>query len=341
MFLYKISRSFFIVLLLLYTEPSQTADQSYKRDDPAFFRFKVNHREFYILGTPHTIPLHKMYSHNTLEEIKKIAKQKAILYSEHLVTNKTNLDYFNNSENLIPEESFEEGNNLFSSLGIKLSQKEEKILKENKIMVSHGVESNKSLYEILKARLWLGAVTLGTHSSILSYAKFGGTEEGLIEGELKGEWGEILYLETPEKVIEILKNNKDSGPDSNQNQSWVKKSFEKILLIEAGDQQSIKLAVGDQQKRSIENHSWKVITYIDRTHIPDSVVARNRLWVDVVFNKLQNITEHKNPILITIGDGHIAGFPKGFSFIYLLMQKLGVHKLERFSSEQNRWIAYN
>lgn len=86
-------------------------------------------------------------------------------------------------------------------------------------------ESKINIQNVLRARLWLGAVILGTHSGILSYRKFGGTELDLVHGNLKNNWKEVLYLETAQEVIKILKNNRES--DSKHNRRWIERVFVK------------------------------------------------------------------------------------------------------------------
>lgn len=331
----------FLYLILFVSTPLHAAEEA-QRNDPAFFKFVTNDsREIYILGSLHTVPLRKMFDPATLIAIDSIANKRAILYTEHISTNEFNLAQFENPANLIPEDAYEGGNTLFTSADVFLSPEAEAMFQRKKVKLNAFEEGKVDLQEVLKARLWLGAVTLGTHAGIMYSSQFGGTEHDLMAGELKELWGDVLYLETPEEALGLLQKHKDGVADMEENKNWVKKSLEKIMLIENGDKESID-RITLQQKISIKNYSWDFIKLAGlRKRIPESAIARNQLWVNKIMSEhFSAPSESKTPIMIVIGNGHIAGFNEGFSFVRLLMESLKVKTLERFSN-RNGWITIN
>ncbi len=311
-------------------------EENISRKDPAFFRLTTqDNREIYILGCPHHVPIQKLVNSAALAEIERISLLNAIFYSEHENTNRVALQLLKEEENLIPMDHFELGVNLLSEAELRLSTEEQEILSREELMLNSETLSGLPLTQLLRARLWLGAVTLGTHAAILTYNRFGGTEHSLLNGNLRDNWSEINYLETPEEAIQILKENKESASDVNENMKWIKRSIEKIISIKTKSQSEMERLIKDQQNTSIENYSWNAINFNPKSYtgkylIPISCFERNQLWTSVIQQKLE-ADQNSTPLFIVVGNGHLVGYPQGMSFISYLKNRINVKKIERFN----------
>lgn len=299
--------------------------EEYERKDPPFFRLITdNEREIYILGSPHTVPLGKLLSDSTIKELIRISGEKTILYTEHDTTNEVTFKYLQDPENRISEEIIKEHGNLINIIEDEEQKKDFIKIIGNKIYLNISDKSGFSYEQILNAKLWLAAPIFGAHSNILHYREFGGLETELqYHVDWKNRWGEVRYLESQEEAIQILKNNKNE--DGNHSIKWFGNSILEILKFESMGKEIRNKLFAYDMKKSIENYSWEVIKYKYTEEIPISAIKRNKLWVNVILQKLKE--EVKMPLLIVIGDGHLVG---NESFLSLLNTSLKCEKVERF-----------
>lgn len=315
-----------------------------KRQDPPFFLLQENKgRPIYILGSQHYIPLDNLFSEKVIAELHRIADQKVILYTEHEVSNEKTLqcletqkkyesgDLLKWVENKTDFSDFPKITDINNSKYCREELKTQKVLL--KLIDGTAIKvSETSLEEVFnKAPLWLGAVILGTHSGIMSYNKFGGPELDLINGkEWQEKWSEINYLEGLSDVLEIMQKN--SKQDAPHNIDWIKKSLQKIVGFNTKNESFYEKLKKDMTE-GIEAFSWNCIT-ISSEKAPKSAFARNQLWVNVIEEKLKT---SEAPILIAVGNGHLLGIDEGFSLIGLLMARLGISKLYRYTNN-GEWI---
>lgn len=313
-----------------------------EHNDPSLFRLITEDgREIYILGSPHLVPLEMLLSPITIKELATLAEKHAILYTEHEIANIIPLEYFNNHENLnssaIP----------YGALGISLEVFNKiKSIQIYLNLTHEGIpqNSNVSIEQLLYAHSWLLANILGTHAGILSYHKFGGADYALLYDPIwKEKWGDIRYLETSPDVIKIIKKHHQNTSDTNMES--VRKSTTTIVNFitlkefenEPEFKEMLENGLTEELKSMSKRYSWQAIEFGNRSKIPESAIERSKHWAEVIKIEVNGNKEDLRPILIVVGNAHLAGFYKKFSFLSFLLEKIGIYQILRLTNE-GKWV---
>lgn len=313
-----------------------------QKEDPPFFLLKNGEKEIYILGSQHTIPVYRCLDFPTLTELRRISELKPIFYMEHESTNKQALTLLQQPENQVGPQFISMGFDLLFQLGLTLKEEGSEFNKycEGKsFSLDMAEESNIEILEVVKAKLWLGAMLLGSQANILSYQKFGGLESELMYGPFwEACWRERRFLETDKEILDIQKKYDKDGKDYAQNISWALKSIGSIVRFMKSDEETLEDINSKIWAQKLKKYSWNIINYPDRTEIPESVIERQTLWAQRL---LEPISEEEDfcPLLIVIGEGHLPGYSQGWSFLSLLNNELK-WPLLRFSNKDG-WVQVN
>ncbi|MBL0941246.1 MAG: hypothetical protein IBJ00_00720 [Alphaproteobacteria bacterium] len=199
-------------------------------------------------------------------------------------------------------------------------------------MLNATESSNVKLVEIDKAEVWLGALLLGKHANILSYQKFGGLESELMH-LWHLHWRETRYLETSPELLTIQKQHEKG--DYVHNCGWSRKSFASIMSFLKSDEQTLRAINAKKWEERLKVYSWEVIKHSDINRMPRSAIERNKLWADKLISFINSETNIP-PLLIVVGDGHLAGYYQKWSLLSMLKDNLD-YSLSRFSSK-GEWI---
>lgn len=83
--------------------------------------------------------------------------------------------------------------------------------------------------------------------------------------------------------------------------------------------------------------SWQAIEFGDRGKIPESAIERCEQWAEVIKIEVNSNPEDLRPIVIVVGNAHLAGFYKHFSFLSFLSEKISIDQIVR-STNRGKWI---
>jgi len=319
-------------------QSSTTLIYDQPQEDPPFFLLKREKQELYILGSQHVVPIYRCLSQLSLTELERVATLKPVLYTEHEITNEAALVRLKSSENQIDSVLLENDFDLLYQISLPEQVRKEfkECVKEEHFLLNMNESSDVKIVETLKAHPWLGAVLLGTHAGLLSYKKYGGLETELENSpSWKEYWQTKKYLETNDEVLDIQKKHEGKGKDSAQNEEWAKRSVRSIIPFMKSNEEALKQIHNKSWSEKVENYTWKTIKFSKREKIPESAIERQELWAKKL---LQDINKEQNVSVrfVVIGDGHLAGYDQGWSFLSFLNKQLN-WQLLRFSNEKG-WI---
>jgi len=352
-------------------KPPYASESIVRAGDPPFFRIVTKDGdEFYILGSPHSVSCKRLFGSNTLKEIARLSSQKAVLYTEHDLSNANAVEYWKQ----LQQDSSKSGPSSSSAASYdddpyeeydsyqderKKSVKcyptvESDLKKYERVKLLSGVKgapSGLTLENAVNSEPWLGALLLTTHASVLRLDKGEGTEDEL-ERDL--EWRQVRRLEALSPLFDIQRKNAEQ--EVKFNQSWAKQSLQTIISFESSSDSQALSALLAQERLLWTNYirtryKWD---YSLRAHLRGgfeqhhkSIQDRNELWVktllaDLVADKTPSSISGGDPrkalYFIVVGTGHLGGGP-GFSFIHMLSNAIGdnIKSLERFQTD-GEWV---
>lgn len=335
-----------LFIILVTCVPCSFASSYDEEPDSCFFRITTKEsRKIYVLGSAHSIKVKDSFSEPVIEELTKIATiEKPYLYTEHKINNADALTLINDANVIL---------NWSSQV---LSSNHDSLL-DDTIYIEAGNPSTTTIKDLFKLEPWLAASILSTHTGILFYPNFGGTEHELEHNEpWKNCWSNIGYLEGPEHY-ELLKSA--AKLEHEHNKKWIQSSLSKLLLIKSilrnpndgVDEQSQQKLQKEKEtslqdmkvllsnsKSSFRSQGWEVVNY-NGIGIPSSVFLRNQLWVDNLMKALSqsSINKDNTPVLIVVGNGHLAAIEVEKSFLFLLSKALNTQNIDRFINITKKW----
>lgn len=272
----------------------------------------------------------------TILELMNISKQRPILYTEHEYSNEEPLALLKESENQIDFELLKMGFDLFSTLGLEKDEqlKFQTCIKEEFFIKKIRERSDVPLLKVLTAQTWLAAPLLGGHANILSYCEFGGLEYDLEYNPLwKIYWEAQRFLESHKETLKVLKTC--DNDDYDKNREWVIKNIRSITKYLSSDIETRHRLNELEWARLVGRSSWDVIMFSEKHKLPKSAVIRNELWANNLLKTLQTESD-TCPLLLIVGNGHLAGYNQGWSFLSFLNKGLR-SPLFRFSNERG-WM---
>jgi len=312
-----------------------------KDKDAPFFRLEKDGKQIYVLGSQHTVPIYKCLALESVHELKRISELNPILYTEHEHTNRSALPLLKEAQHLIDPLFLKFDMDLLRHLALPQIEGDEfkACIGEIPFLLNVTESSNVKLQEVLEAKSWLAALLLGAHANLLSYQKFGGLDAEVVYDKFWNiHWRSQKFLEDSTEVVTIQQHYERSNSDDNQNIIWARKSINSIIAFIKSDKKTLEEINRAKWAQMLTRYSWDVIEFSNRQMIPESVIERNTLWANRLFEVIGDEVEHQ-PLLIIIGEGHLVGYRPGWSFLSLLNAKLG-WLLSRFSNEHG-WVQVN